>query len=156
MKSRVYLETTIVSYLTALPSPRLVQAAHQQITHEWWIRRNRFEIYVSQAVIREAARGHAEAADRRLAALEGVPLLAIGADVLRLAERLLQARLVPAKAEVDAVHIAVAAIHGMDYLLTWNCSHIANAATRGKIEQTFRDLGLHPPLICTPEELLED
>lgn len=90
MKSKVYVETTIISYLTALPSADLVQAAHQQITREWWERRDRFDLFVSQAVIREAARGDAEAAARRLAAVEGVPVLAVGAEATQLAEQFLQ------------------------------------------------------------------
>lgn len=117
MKSKVYVETTIISYLTALPSADLVQAAHQQITREWWGRRDRFDLFVSQAVIREAARGDAEAAARRLAAVEGVSVLAVGAEASRLAEQFLEMRVVPAKAQVDAVHIAVAVVNGMDYLL---------------------------------------
>lgn len=135
MKSKVYLETTIISYLTALPSRDIVQAAHQQITREWWERRDRFDLFVSEAVREEAARGDAEAAARRLAALEAVPVLALGLEVSDLAERFLRMRVMSARAAVDAVHIAAAVIHGMDYLLTWNCAHIANAAVRSKIEK---------------------
>ena len=107
MKSKVYVETTVISYLTALPSSDVVPAAHQQITREWWQRRDRFDLFVSQAVLREAARGDVEAAARRLAAVEGVSALAVGAEALQLAERFLRMRVIPAKAEVDAVHIAV-------------------------------------------------
>ena len=156
MKSKIYLETTIISYLTALPSRDIVQAAHQQITREWWERRDRFDLFVSEAVWEEAARGDSDAAARRLAALEGMAVLAVGLEVSDLAERFLQMRLIPAKAAVDAVHIAAAVVNGMDYLLTWNCTHIANAAVRSKIENTCRDIGLHPPMICTPEELMEE
>ena len=156
MKSKVYLETTIISYLTALASRDIVQAAHQQITREWWEQRDRFDLFVSEAVREESARGDANAAARRLAALEGVPVLAVGLEVSDLAERFLERHVIPAKAAVDAVHIAVAVINGMDYLLTWNCTHIANAAVRSKIENTCRDIGLEPPIICTPEELMEE
>ena len=156
MKSKVYVETTVIRYLTALSSRDLVLAAHQQITREWWERRDRFELFVSQAVIREAARGQVEAAARRLAAVEGFPLLAIGTEALQLAERFLRLGVVAAKAEVDAVHVAVAVVNGMDYPLTWNCAHIANAGVRGRIERTCRDVGLQPPSICTPEELMEE
>ena len=155
-KSKVYVETTVISYLTALPSSDVVLAAHQQISREWWQRRDRFDLFVSQAVLREAARGDVEAAARRLAAVEGVPVLAVGAEALQLADRFLRRRVIPAKAEVDAVHIAVAVVNGMDYLLTWNCTHIANAAIRAKIEHTCRDMGLQPPIICTPEEPMEE
>ncbi|HEX2573072.1 MAG TPA: type II toxin-antitoxin system VapC family toxin [Polyangia bacterium] len=153
---RVYLETTIISYLTALPSRDVVQIAHQQVTHEWWQRRARFDLYVSRAVLLEAARGDANAAARRLAALEGIPVLEVTATVTELAERLLLRTPLPAKAAVDAVHIAAAVVNGMHYLLTWNCTHIANAAIRGKVEWTCRDAGFEPPVICTPEELLEE
>jgi len=139
-----------------LPSRDIVLAAHQQITREWWQRRERFDLFVSQAVLREAGRGNAEAAARRLAALQGIPVLTVGAEVSDLAERFLKTGVMPAKAAIDAIHIAVAVVHGMDYLLTWNCTHIANAAIRAKIEQTCREAGLQPPMICTPEELIEE
>ncbi|MEK7405599.1 MAG: hypothetical protein AAB225_10875 [Acidobacteriota bacterium] len=118
MKPKVYLETTVVSYVTALPTRDIVQAAHQQITREWWERRDRLNLFVSQAVLREAARGDAEAAARRLAAVKGVPVLAVGAQVTELAERFLHMNVIPAKAVIDAVHVAVAVVNGMDYLLT--------------------------------------
>jgi hypothetical protein len=153
MRPKVYLETTIASYLTAQTSRNILVAAHQQITRRWWRRRNRFELFVSQAVLREAARGDAVAAARRLAAMEGLPVLAIDSAATELSERLVQSCDLPRKAQLDAVHIAVSVLNGMDYLLTWNCTHIANAALRGKIEQTCRDEGLQAPIICTPEEL---
>lgn len=130
MKSKVYLETTIVSYLTAEPTRDIIQAAHQQITREWWMRRHRFELFVSQTVITEASRGDATAARRRLAALVEVPLLAVTADTTDMAARFIRAHAIPEKAAVDALHVAVAVVNGMDYVLTWNCTHIANAAIR--------------------------
>ena len=136
-----------------MPSRDIVQAAHQQVTREWWERRNRFDIFVSEAVLEEAARGDTEAATRRLAAVEGISVLEVGAEVSGLADQLLLNSAIPA---IDAVHIAVAVVNGMHYLLTWNCAHIANAALRGKIEDTCRDVGLLPPIICTPEELMEE
>jgi len=150
------VETTIISYLTALPSADLILAAHQQVTRDWWKRRQRFDLFISQAVHREVAAGDAEAARLRLAAVDGIPVLAIGTDTLELAERFLLRKVIPAKAAVDAVHIAVAVVNGMDFLLTWNCAHIANAAIRGKIEHACRDAGFEPPIICTPEELTEE
>lgn len=156
MKSRVYLETSVVSYLTALPSRDLVQAAHQQVTREWWNRRDRFVLYVSQAVLDEAARGDVEAAARRLTALQGIQALAVTAEVSDLAERFIRENAMPAKAAIDAVHVAVAVVNGMDYLLTWNCTHIANAAIRSKIERICREAELQPTVICTPEELMEE
>lgn len=155
-KAKVYIETTIVSYLTALPSRDVVRAAHQKLTLEWWQSRERFELYASEAVIQEATAGHPEPAARRLAALEGCTVVAVNAQVAELARALLAANALPAKAMVDALHVAAAAVHGINYLLTWNCKHIANAATRGIIEETCRVAGYEPPTICTPEELTED
>ena len=155
MKSRVYLETTIVSYFVAEPTKDIVQTAHQQITRQWWAGRDRFEIFVSRAVVAEARRGDARAARRRLAALRGIPRLAVGRRGIRLAQSLLRLGALPQKAEVDAVHVGIAAVNGIDYLLTWNLRHLANAALRGKIEEAVREAGLVPPIICTPEELME-
>jgi hypothetical protein len=154
-KPKVYLETTIVSYLTASPSRDIVQAAHQQITREWWERRQQFDLFVSQAVITEAHRGDAVAAARRLAALEDVAVLEVTEDATKLAGAFLDQHALPAKAALDALHIAVAVVMGMDYVLTWNCTHIANAAIRPKLEDACRKLGYEPPVICTPEELME-
>jgi hypothetical protein len=155
MKSKVYLETTIVSYLMAAPTKDVVQAAHQQITRQWWSARDRFDLYVSRAVVAEARRGDAKAAARRLRALRGIPRLAAGARGARLAEAILQSGALPPKARIDAVHVGVAAVNGIDYLLTWNLRHLANAVLRGKIEEAVRAAGFVPPVICTPEELME-
>lgn len=106
--------------------------------------------------MQEAAAGDKEAAARRLAALEGIPVLSAPQVANDLVRSLLRDRAVPVVAAVDALHIAVAAVHGMDFLLTWNCTHIANAATRGTIESTCRSAGLSPPAICTPEQLMEE
>ena len=157
MKPRVYLETTIPSYLTAWLSRDLVMAGHQQTTREWWdARREDFELFVSQFVIDEASAGDAEAAKRRLEMLADVPLLDPGANVHTLASELMKRVPLPPKAAADALHIAIATIHGMDYLLTWNCTHIANAALRSGIESVCRENGYEPPVICTPEELLKE
>ena len=155
-KQKVYVETTVVSYLTGLPSRDLVLTAHQQLTAEWWQRRDRFDLFVSEAVLQEAAGGDPSAAARRMAALQGISVLELTAPVAGLARALVAGHAVPATAAVDAVHIAVAAVNGMDFLLTWNCTHIANAATRGMIERVCRAAGLVPPVICTPEELMEE
>jgi hypothetical protein len=157
MKSRLYLETTVASYLTAWPSRDLIRAAHQQITREWWEkRRGEFEIFTSQVVLEEAGAGDPVAAEERIAALAGIPLLDINARVTVLAARFVERGPIPGKAAVDAVHIAVSIVHGMDYLLTWNCAHIANATMRTTIESIARSEGYEPPVICTPEELLEE
>jgi hypothetical protein len=141
--------------LVASPTRDLIQSAHQEITRQWWAQRSRFDLFVSRAVVAEARRGDARAAARRLAALQGIPRLAAGRDVVRLADALLRSGALPENARVDALHVGIAATNGIDYLLTWNLRHLANAAIRGKIEQAVRDAGLVSPIICTPEELME-
>ena len=152
----MYLETTIGSYLTALPSHDLVVAAHQQVTRDWWDTRVAFDLYVSQFVLDEAGAGDAEAARRRLAALTDLPVLDLTPDVRLVAGEILRQGGMPAKAFVDALHVAVAAAHGVDYLLTWNCMHIANPMLRGKIEAICRATGFEPPVICTPVEFMQE
>jgi len=154
-KPKVYVETTIVSYLTANPSTDLIQAAHQKATRDWWARRHRFELFVSRAVLSEAARGNVEAAARRIEALQAIPNLQFGPSVATLARKLMHSGTLPPNARLDAAHVAVAAVNGMDFLLTWNLRHLANAVVRGKIEAVCRDAGTVPPIICTPEELGE-
>jgi hypothetical protein len=157
MKPRVYLETTIPSYLTAWPSRDVVMAGHQQTTREWWeTRRRDFDLFVSQFVVDEASLGDADAARRRLESLADVPLLDVSDEIYALASELVRGVPLPAKAAADSLHIAIATVHGLDYLLTWNCAHIANATLRGRIETVCRDAGYEPPIICTPEELLKE
>jgi predicted nucleic acid-binding protein len=153
MKSRIYLETSVVSYLTARPSRDLVRAGHQETTREWWAMRS---TYISQLVLDESAAGDASAAAQRLAMLENVPLLELTPEATGLARALVREAALPSKAAADALHIALAAVHGMDCLVTWNCTHIANAAMRPKIEAICRASGFEPPVICTPLELLEE
>lgn len=155
MRPKAYVETTVISYLAASPSRDIVVAAHQQLTHEWWARRDRFELVVSQAVVDEVSRGDAAVAARRLAFLAQIPVLDLGDIVNEFARTLLRSHAVPSKANLDAVHIAVAAVNRVSYLVTWNCTHIANAAVRGKIEEACRSAGLPTPTICTPEQLME-
>jgi hypothetical protein len=153
MKPRVYIETSVVSYLTALPSRDLVRAAHQQVTTEWWAKREGFALFVSDAVLTEVRRGDPAAAARRLSAVAGLQVLAATGEANELASALLTAAAMPRKAAIDAVHVAIATLNGMDFLLTWNCTHIANAVMRPRIETVCRDAGFEPPTICTPEEL---
>jgi predicted nucleic acid-binding protein len=155
MVQRVYLETSIISYLAARPSRDLITAARQQITHEWWgLRRPHFEVCVSELVIAEAGAGDRDAADRRARIIREIPLLSIPDDAVALAQRLVQAAGLPTRAAADALHISVAACHGIDYLLTWNAAHIANAEFRPKVERACRDNGYEPPVLCTPDELM--
>ena len=157
MKPRVYLETTIPSYLTAWPSRDLVRAAHQQITRDWWDRRRaEFELHISQVVLRECQAGDATAAAERLKILQDLPLLEQTEEATRLAQALVDRVPLPERAAVDALHVAIATVHGVDYLLTWNCTHIANATLRDPIESVCRANGYEPPAICTPDELLAE
>ena len=156
MSPKVYVETSIVSYLTSLPSRDLVTAAHQQITREWWAKRERFDLFVSQLVLDEAAGGDCEAAGRRIREITGLGRLEVNASARALARAMIDGRAIPPTAAVDALHVATAAVHGMEYLITWNCKHIANAVMRQRIESICRQQGVDPPTICTPEELLED
>jgi hypothetical protein len=153
---KLYIETSVVSYLTAQGSRDLVLAAHQEVTRTWWASRDGYDLYVSQFVLDEAAAGDSEAAGRRLEVLREMPLLNASAEVLTLAGRLLAERGMPVKARIDALHVATAAVHGMDYLLSWNCKHIANARLRTRIESICRTAGFEPPVICTPLELVEE
>lgn len=156
MSERVYIETTVVSYLTARPNRDVVIAGHQQITHEWWDdRRKSYELCVSQLVRKEAEAGDSDAAQDRLEVLKAMTLLETSEKALELAKELIQAGALPTKAADDALHIAVAAMNGIPYLLTWNCRHLANAAMRPIIEQVYAGKGVKAPIICTPEELLE-
>lgn len=155
MKRRVYLETTVVSYLTARPSRTVITAAHQQITIAWWKRRRHdFDLVVSELVLREAERGDPEMARRRLTMLAGVPRLALTEEALVLATEFVHRRLLPEKAAEDGLHIAVASVHEVDYLLTWNCAHIANPEIQERLAQFLFERDFVLPFICTPEELL--
>ena len=157
VKPRLYLETTVPSYLTAWPSRELIVAGHQQVTREWWSsRKEAFEIYVSQFVLDEAGAGDPDVAGARLEVIDGLELLEITDGVTELAEVLVTSGVVPAKAATDAAHIAIAAVHSMDYLMTWNCAHIANATMAKAIRKACEDRGFQCPVICTPEELLEE
>lgn len=154
MRPTPYVETTIPSYLTAWPSREVVRAGYQQLTRDWWARRHEYELFASSLVHSECGAGDPEAAASRLAALTGIELLAQTAAVDALAGELLRGVPLPPQATSDALHIAIAAAHGMDYLVTWNCAHIANAALRPRIEAVCRRFGYEPPVICTPQELL--
>jgi predicted nucleic acid-binding protein len=154
MKRKIYIETSVISYLTARPSHSILGAAHQQITAAWWDTRLEYDIFVSQSVWQECAAGDPLAAEKRLAALQNIPLLAINADMINLAQSLIEEKIVPAKALEDALHIAISTLHSIEFLLTWNCRHIANPMIQEKIADYLEQRGLFLPIICTPEELL--
>lgn len=147
----------MISYLTARPSRDIVVAAHQELTRQWWDqRRDDYHLVVSEIVLREAAAGDSEAAERRRSILAGVDVIGIGEPARELAEELLRRRAVPAVAAEDALHIAIAVTNGVDYLLTWNCAHIANATMRRAIDDACVEQGYEPTVLCTPEELIEE
>jgi hypothetical protein len=155
MKRKVYIETSVISYLTAWRSRDLVIAGNQETTKEWWDRRNEFDIFISQFVLDEAAAGDSDAALARLSALKDTRELEVVEQVIEIGQELIIQTALPAKARIDALHIAVAALHRMNFLLTWNCTHIANPMQRPIIESVIRGFGYTPPVICTPQELLE-
>jgi len=155
MKPSLYLETTIPSYLTSRSSRDLIVAGHQQLTREWWERRKgAVQLYLSQLVIDEVSAGDPDAARERLKALRDFPLLDITPEVTELASRIVASGKIPRKAATDAAHIAIAAVHGMDFLVTWNCVHIANATNARALAVICREQGYDCPVICTLEELM--
>ncbi len=154
MRESVYVETSVVSYLTARAANDPQVAVLQSMTVAWWNRRDRFDVYTSPVVLREAERGDPELASRRLAVLRALPVLELNMDVARVAECLMRAGALPAKAEDDAFHIATAPVNAMDYLLTWNCKHIDNAQLKPIIRRVCLESGFKCPEICTPRELM--
>lgn len=155
MKQRLYLETSIVSYLAARPAGDLVLAARQHITWQWWeYRKSAFDVHISQAVVDEAGDGDPQAAMRRLTLLGGLPRLETSPAAVELGESLVQGGLLPRKAATDALHVAVATVHEMDLLLTWNCKHLANGEIVGALARAMRSRGFELPVICTPDELM--
>ncbi len=155
MSETVYIETSIIGYLTARSSNNLILMASVEVTREWWdIRRTQFTLYISQVVLDEVGRGDAQIASRRLELLRDFPLLEVSEAVQSLAAQFLNKSNLPPKATDDALHIAAATVYGLDYLLTWNCKHIANAQIQKKLAQISFDAGYELPTICTPYELM--
>uniref|UniRef100_Q3ARD6 Uncharacterized protein n=1 Tax=Chlorobium chlorochromatii (strain CaD3) TaxID=340177 RepID=Q3ARD6_CHLCH len=154
MKRKIYVETSVISYLTARPSKTILGAAHQQLTLTWWEKRSDYDLYVSQAVWQECAAGHPEAAERRLSVLAELDILVVTEPMITLANTLVEQGIIPTKAIEDALHIAIATLHHVDFLLTWNCRHIANPIIQEKISLYLEQQGLYLPIICTPEELI--
>jgi predicted nucleic acid-binding protein len=154
VKPRVYLETSVISYLVGRLSRDVVVLGNQELTREWWAnRRAEYDVFISEVVVGEVSIGDAELALQRLRLAEQLPLLGVTEQAEHLAPLLLAAAGLAPNAATDALHMAIAAVHGMDYLLSWNCSHIANAAIRRSIEKQCRASGYEPPVICTPQEL---
>ena len=151
----VYLETTFISYLVARASRDVIVAGHQQTTQDWWAnRRSQFECPVSQVVIDEASVGDPAEVQKRLAIIGGLPTLAITDEANALTQAIMAAGILPPQVVRDAAHVAVAAVHAVDYLLTWNCKHLANAQIARRIAVVCEKMGRKMPIICTPEELM--
>jgi predicted nucleic acid-binding protein len=157
VKPTIYVENSVISYLTARRAQGNMRvAAHQDLTREWWdTRRHEFELYASAVVVEEAQDGDPTAAAARLEIVAGLTLLDVTSEARDLAAILLRHTRLPEKANADALHIATAAVHGMDYLITWNCKHIANAVILRSVEAVCRANGYEPPVLCTLEELME-
>jgi len=155
-RRKIYVETTVISYLTARPSKNVIEAGHQESTFLFWDRRGKFDLVASELVVTECSLGDAVAASKRLDALLAIPLLEINAHSVEIAKGLVASGIVPIKASEDAMHISIATVHFVDYLLTWNCRHTANPEIQARIAEHFRPLGLFLPFICIPDELLGD
>jgi predicted nucleic acid-binding protein len=155
MSETVYIETSLVGYLTARPSNNLILMANLEITQRWWdTRRSQFTLYISQVVLDEATEGDPEMAAKRIEILQSLSVLELTEAVQDLGAQFLQKSNLPSKASDDAIHIAAATVHGLDYLLTWNCKHIANAQIQRKLAEVCLDFGYKLPTICTPYELM--
>lgn len=151
----IYIETSVISFLRAKAASHVVSAARQIVTKQWWEReRESYNLFISQAVLEEASQGNQALAAERLAHLEGLPVLELTDGVLEIATTLLSRTVLPEKAKVDAIHVSAAAFYGVDYLLTWNCTHIANARLIPRVNAVLAELGYTAPYICTPDELL--
>jgi len=156
MKS-VYIESSVISYITARPSRDIVTSARQTITVEWWEEyRNTFEIFVSELVIEEIGSGDSAAANRRLSVIDKIPILEATENSITLAKALITENAVPKSSTEDAIHISIAAVQNIDFLLTWNFKHINNANTRDRISLVISHQGYTCPVLCSPEELINE
>ena len=153
----VYIETSIVSYFRQQPSTQVVMAARQVLTHQWWDNeRTKYELVTSQYVLDEASAGDPLLAAESLESLDGIPLVSLDAEIEVIANEIMSRAILPPKASVDALHIAAVAHHRIEYLLTWNCRHLANAKILPRIHEVLNVLGIPIPMICTPEEMVDD
>jgi hypothetical protein len=154
-KPLLYIETSIVSYLAARPSRDPITLRNQQLTHEWWnTRRERYELFTSKLAISEASEGDPSVARKRLALLHRIPLLAWDDEVERLGEALCSQVPLPPQAQADALHIAISAMRGMHFVVTWNCKHIANPRLWKRMDWVCADWSVTLPVLCTPRELI--
>ena len=157
MKAKVYIETSVFSYLTSRPSRDLIIAARQQITRDRWFRiLAEFDCFVSILVVQEASAGDAEAASARMSSIANIPILQIDAHAEQLAKALIHSGPVPENKPEDALHIALAARNGIEHLLTWNFTHIHNAQMELSIRRIIEQFGYECPTFCSPDELIGD
>ena len=151
----VYIETSVVSHATAWPSSIPAVAALQEQARRWLNeQRPLYEVVTSQLVIDEAGMGDPDAASRRLEVLRGIPVLPVNPDAETVADEIVRRSMMPTTARIDALHLATAALAGVQYLLTLNCKHIANARELPRIYRLLDELGLSGMVICTPIEFL--
>ena len=153
----LYIETSIISYLVARPSNNLISAARQKITYDWWnTERNKYNIFISELVLAECSRGDERAVKLRINVAKEIKVLKITKECIELAELFFRKALLPEKARDDALHVAIATHYQMDFLLTWNCRHLANAHFIRKLQKISFDEGLVVPTICTPQEIINE
>lgn len=153
----VYVETTIPSYYTGRRARDIVLAARQELTIDWWDEHKvKYDLFTSQVVLDEIACGNEAFALKRTSLMHGIPLLEISENVIRTAELILESGIIPPKVVDDAYHVACASVHKIDFLLTWNCKHIANPQNRMRLRKLLARHDLILPIICTPEEMLAD
>ena len=151
---RIYIESTIPSYVVARPARALLQAARQQVTKDWWdLERSSHELFTSQIVLDEIAIGEKAMARDRLDVMIQIKLLDLTNEAKALTKDILGSGLLPARADRDAAHIALATVHEMDILLSWNCRHIANASIQQRLRLLAEKFGFTLPVLCTPDEL---
>lgn len=154
--ARVYLETSVVSYRTSRPSGDLITSGNQKATHDWWDKEfSKHDVFISALVVTEVGRGNSTEASKRLAAISGIPELAVTAEAIALAKLLVESGAIPSQAADDAFHLAIAVVHQIEFLLTWNCKHLANPLTRRRMDNVCREAGYQPTTICTPYQLME-
>lgn len=156
-KPKVYLESTVISFYANRRSKDLIVAAYQKITADWWVHElHKYQPYISQFVVEEISRGDLHAAQKRMDAITNFPMLDLPDEVFDLAKRYLDEALIPRTSQLDAFHISAAVVNGMDYILSWNFHHITNVFVKENIRRINESIGLETPVICTPEELIEN
>ena len=156
LKEKVYIETSVISYLCSRPARDLIVAANQEVTREWWERdRARYDLYVSQFVTAEIGAGDEDAAAKRVRAVEGIAVLYANEDTEQLAREIMREARLPSSVGDDVAHVATATVYGMNYLLTWNCAHIANPHWLRRISSIVATQGYEMPVVCDPQALLE-